>query len=1124
MKKKLICLIAVLALFAGILPLKAPVFAEDDGIVWNAVDNRYEISNYRGLKKFADIVNGVSVEFAADPAANAILVADFNATDSNWIPIGNMNQQYNGTFDGQGYVIYKLTFNNNTADYVGLFGYIGSNGFVKRVCIDGGSFTGKDYVGGIAGRNEGRILYCNNSNVINGNFEVGGIAGYNHHEIYNSYNKGTIEGESAVGGISGGNYGAIYQCYNYGNISCRSDAGGGIARYNSGFGTIAFCYNVITVTGNANIGAIAGSNQGGIRDCYYDSYLVQNDPVDPNVAALTTAQMTGTYALKNLINFETQQWLVREDRTESDGNHYWYYPHLKGFSYDDTNSASDWPAKVQVKAEPDTASFTYDGQAHKSTVSVYLVGSGDQEILLDETEYTLTYMDAENNENASFADAGDYKVVVNFTSPGHSPVELKYTIAPKGLTIKAENGSKTYGEEDPVLQYTADGLIGGDKISGELSRVQGEAAGEYVITQGALTAGNNYEIEFTGGTFTIAPSKAVVTADDKSKVYDEADPELTATISGLLGNDTYSVISYTLSRTEGENVGTYTITSTGTAVQGNYEVEYRTGVFTISKKTAGVIEPPQVLSGLIYSGSDQTLVSSGEAENGGAILYALGENALEAPVKDSEWSSSIPACRDAGTYYVWYKVAADQNHSKSDAACVMAVIEKADPEVDVPEGLTAEAGQSLSEIELPEGWSWEDNSQTVGEGGSIIVKAKYTPEDTNNYNELEGIEISVEVRSVEPEPEPVPVAAADPVLPEDCEFEESFTVTISCDTEGADIYYTTDGSDPSVSTEAAAVYTGEFEITDTTTVKAFAVKSGMEDSSVVSATYTKKEAEHEPEPTPAPSYDDSEPTYRTNAAEAENGKIVMKPKYAEEGELVTVTVTPDNGYELDTLTVKDKSGNEITLTKNADGAYSFKMPASEITAEAEFKPVETFENPFEDVKEGDYFYDAVMWAVKNGITEGTSPTRFSPNGMATRAQTVTFLWRAAGCPKPTVSECPFNDIDEDAYYYEAVLWAYETGVTDGTSPVHFDPEGTVTRAHTVTFLYRFIRLMGDGFEGTWQFKLDYSDVDEVPEYAIESFCYTTMEGIVEGDNGALEPLDDCLRAQIVTMLYRYFVK
>ena len=223
--------------------------------------------------------------------------------------------------------------------------------------------------------------------------------------------------------------------------------------------------------------------------------------------------------------------------------------------------------------------------------------------------------------------------------------------------------------------------------------------------------------------------------------------------------------------------------------------------------------------------------------------------------------------------------------------------------------------------------------------------------------------------------------------------------------------------------------------------------------------------------------------------------------------------------------MKDKNGNTIELTENADGTYSFKMPASEITAEAEFKPAEeTFENPFEDVKEGDYFYDAVMWAVKNGITEGTSPTHFSPNGTATRAQTVTFLWRAAGCPEPTITECPFNDMEEDAYYYKAVLWAYENGVTDGTSPVHFDPEGTVTRAQTATFLYRFIRLMGDGFEGTWEFKLDYSDVDEVPEYAIESFCYTTMEGIVEGDNGALEPLDDCLRAQIVTMLYRYFVK
>ncbi len=298
------------------------------------------------------------------------------------------------------------------------------------------------------------------------------------------------------------------------------------------------------------------------------------------------------------------------------------------------------------------------------------------------------------------------------------------------------------------------------------------------------------------------------------------------------------------------------------------------------------------------------------------------------------------------------------------------------------------------------------------------------------------------VYTAEPVEEPEPQQVEAPVLPKEGTFSGSKTITITCGTEGAVIYYTTDGSDPALTTAAALEYSGGFKIDKTTTVTAIAVKDSWLDSEVVRAVYTLKE-------------------------------------------------------------------------KSTGGGGGSSAPA---------KTEEPFVNPFKDVRQGDWFYDAVMWAVKNGVTDGTTPTTFSPSGTATRAQTVTFLWRAAGCPEPEIGECPFGDIPAGAYYRKAVLWAYENGITDGTSETTFSPDDVVTRAQTVTFLYRYMKLKGEGFEGLWSFELEFSDVDEIPEYALEAFSYGVMKGVIEGDGGRLLPNGRCTRAQIVTMLSRYFAK
>ncbi len=179
--------------------------------------------------------------------------------------------------------------------------------------------------------------------------------------------------------------------------------------------------------------------------------------------------------------------------------------------------------------------------------------------------------------------------------------------------------------------------------------------------------------------------------------------------------------------------------------------------------------------------------------------------------------------------------------------------------------------------------------------------------------------------------------------------------------------------------------------------------------------------------------------------------------------------------------------------------------------------------PFSDVADPNlYYYDAVKWALEKGITTGSTATTFSPDASCTRAQMVTFLWRAAGQPAAAVSDCPFTDVSEDAYYHGAVHWALEKGIVKGVSEDLFGPDITCSRAQMVTFLYRYIQSEGGGFVGAWAFPLNYSDASSVPDYAYEAFCYTTMKGIVQGSGDRLMPLAECSRAQIVTILARYF--
>lgn len=302
----------------------------------------------------------------------------------------------------------------------------------------------------------------------------------------------------------------------------------------------------------------------------------------------------------------------------------------------------------------------------------------------------------------------------------------------------------------------------------------------------------------------------------------------------------------------------------------------------------------------------------------------------------------------------------------------------------------------------------------------------------------------------------------------------------------------------------------------------FLVDDDISLTAVFTANQETPDDEPDPYPTPNPDPDmDNDDNdygsgdYLVNVDQISGGRVTVQPDRADKGDTVTITVYPNDGYELGELIVTDSDGNEITVHNQGERKYTFIMPASIVKIKASFKAIEgILVNPFYDVSEGDYYYDAVLWAVANGVTNGTNAegTSFSPDATVTRAQMVTFLWRAHGSPKATGTN-PFTDVSASDYYYDAVLWAVADGVTNGTSATTFSPDAPVTRAQAVTFQWRAAGspiTSGNSFQ----------DVATDAYYA-DAVIWAVANGITNGTgSNTFSPNLAVSRAQAVTFLYR----
>lgn len=258
------------------------------------------------------------------------------------------------------------------------------------------------------------------------------------------------------------------------------------------------------------------------------------------------------------------------------------------------------------------------------------------------------------------------------------------------------------------------------------------------------------------------------------------------------------------------------------------------------------------------------------------------------------------------------------------------------------------------------------------------------------------------------------------------------------------------------------------------------------------------------------SYYYSEPTFRPSIVVIGGGEVSVNRKNPEQGEKVTIATDSDKGYKVDKVIVTDRNGNIVEVTNNGDGTYTFKQPYGSVSINVVYVPVET---AFSDISKDSYYYDAVNWALAEGITSGVAKTTFAPDMVCTRAQAVTFLWRAAGSPEPKSAEMPFDDVSANAYYHDAVLWAVENGITIGTSSTTFAPNMECTRAQIVTFLWRSQKSPAVSAENP------FVDV-AADSYYNDAVLWAAKEEITSGTSATtFSPNAYCTRAQIVTFLF-----
>lgn len=705
-------------------------------------------------------------------------------------------------------------------------------------------------------------------------------------------------------------------------------------------------------------------------------------------------------------------------------------------------------------------------------------------------EFTLT-------DEAVAGETCAIQIKYQFDNYQDAEVTLKLNVIDRAApTVTPDEITMVYtGSAVPVEKITGTAKVGKAVISGTWRWADGVTAptnvsesGEYDVT---FTPSDevNYKPASAKVKVTITPvsiADAVITLDGTQLVYNRAEQEkgITAVKAGAF---TLTAGDYTVTGSKATDAGTHTLTLTG---KGNFKASAST-TWTIAPKS--VTNPTiEIAPGSTYDGSAQKP----------AVTVKDGDDVIPA----SEYTVSYGGNVNAGKNTASVTIADNENGNYTVSGSAAFSIAKAAHTITASD-LTAVYGQTDCVIQ-PTGTFGDVNYAVksgadvaaVDENGALrLLKsgaAVITVSDTGDENHLAAaLDVSVTVSKAN-----VIITAMDKST-----FTSDNVPDLSNPKDGED--YTVSGliGEDTLDVTVVLSYDETPNMNKTGTYAIIPSVSG--EDARYSFTFENGTLEIKQRPV------SPKPTYPVTVISDENGETKSSVSIALKDQTVTITTTPKNGYTLSAVFVTDANGRQLPLTDLGNGCFSFTMPASKVTVRATYRKLQS--TSFKDVLPGAYYYDAVQWAVDSSITTGVGNDLFDPNGICTRAQIITFLWRAAGCPEPETTVNPFNDVKSGDYYYKAVLWAVETGITKGISAGQFRPNDSCTRAQAVTFLFRAFGTKTNAVSA-------FRDVSQNAYYA-PAVNWAVKDGVTNGTAPALfSPDTTCTRAQIVTFLYRAF--
>lgn len=752
--------------------------------------------------------------------------------------------------------------------------------------------------------------------------------------------------------------------------------------------------------------------------------------------------------------------------------------------------------------------------------------------------YSSGDLNAGTYEASCTVSYGSYSVIVPFTpfTVGKAPstaspepsgaVGLTYTGSNQSLLNPVGNTTDGYllyriGESGPFDTSPPRASDAGDypiywKIPGNSNHTNyppaSEAAGPIIVTIAKNT--NYYSTNCTAAPTMDDYAYGAATVPDPASLNSYSAQEGAAVSYQWRSADSTSDADWTnwTGSSTALNVGSYQL-RVQIAQSRNYEAYTGTnyGAFQVTRGS---------LSGLTVSGmtdytyGDETLPSPTVTGVPAGASVNLYYNTTDSSVGGEEWRDMTGTSLDAGTYYLYAVIGESANYGSFTTPTVAFTVNKADLTYTAPAAVTGltyngseqalvtagTAGIGSMEYRLGSG-PWSTDLPAAENAADYTVY--WRMEGDSNHNPASGGPISVSIGK-----KTATITARDKTL---SVGDPAPTPTTTAPAEEYEVTGTV-GSDTLPHPSLTYVPSPDMTQPGTSSIQVSGVsEAGNYSISYVPGTLTIQALS-------GGGGGGGSVSYLITVTESGSGTATANARYAVRGQTVTITAAPAAGHLLNSLTAVDKNGTALPLTDQGSGRYSFVMPASKVEVRAVFAAERS--SGFSDVTEGDYYFDAVNWAASSGITIGTDSTHFTPDMVCSRAQFVTFLWRMAGSPK-VEHTLSFPDVEENAWYTEAVCWAASVVVVKGYDTGLFGSDDDITREQAATILHRFALLLGlDVSVGEQTNLLSYTDALDISDYAFEALQWACGAGIVQGYNGKLMPGEPCTRAQLVTMLFR----